>query len=151
MQDDDEKYKKIKEELDEFRRQKQNSKENSKDNLNNQLNLQNNINQNSNNSDKNSNSNKNSNSSNFTNKRDYDEESIIIKDYGNFYQLFIYLSLWFIIVMICGRDAWSRDGIYQGKAQVIIGVVAISISAYLLIRNTFKYFKDNKQKILYLI
>ena len=149
MQDDDEKYKKIKEELDEFRRQKQNSKENSKDNLNNQLNLQNNINQNSNNSDKNSNSNKNSNSSNFTNKRDYDEESIIIKDYGNFYQLFIYLSLWFIIVMICGRDAWSRDGIYQGKAQVIIGVVAISISAYLLIRNTFKYFKDNKQKFIF--
>ena len=149
MQDDDEKYKKIKEELDEFRRQKQNFKENSKDNLNNQLNLQNNINQNSNNSDKNSNSNKNSNSSNFTNKRDYDEESIIIKDYGNFYQLFIYLSLWFIIVMICGRDAWSRDGIYQGKAQVIIGVVAISISAYLLIRNTFKYFKDNKQKFIF--
>ena len=51
--------------------------------------------------------------------------------------------------MICGRDAWSRDGIYQGKAQVIIGVVAISISAYLLIRNTFKYFKDNKQKFIF--
>ena len=82
-------------------------------------------------------------------KRDYDKESIIIKDYGNFYQLFIYLSLWFIIVMICGRDAWSRDGIYQGKAQVIIGVVAISISAYLLVRNTFKYFKDNKQKFIF--
>ena len=83
------------------------------------------------------------------NKRDYDKESIIIKDYGNFYQLFIYLSLWFIIVMICGRDAWNRDGIYQGKAQVIIGVVAISISAYLLVRNTFKYFKDNKQKFIF--
>lgn len=82
-------------------------------------------------------------------KRDYDKKPIIIKDYGNFYQLFIYLSLWFIIVMICGIDAWSRDGIYQGKAQVIIGVVAISISAYLLIRNTFKYFKDNKQKFIF--
>lgn len=82
-------------------------------------------------------------------KRDYDKESIIIKDYGNFYQLFIYLSLWFIIVMICGRDAWSRDGIYQGKAQVIIGVAAMSISAYLLVRNTFKYFKDNKQKFIF--
>ena len=132
--------KKIKEELDKFRRQKQNSKENSKNNLNNQLNLQNNINQNSN---------KNRNSSNFTNKRDYDEEPIIIKDYGNFYQLFIYLSLWFIIVMICGRDAWSRDGIYQGKAQVIIGVVAISISAYLLVKNTLKYFKDDKQRFIF--
>lgn len=82
-------------------------------------------------------------------KRDYDKKPIIIKDYGNFYQLFIYLSLWFIIVMICGRDAWSRDGIYQGKAQVIIGVVAISISAYLLVKNTFKYFKDNKQKFIF--
>ncbi|MCI6642308.1 MULTISPECIES: hypothetical protein [Campylobacter] len=148
MQNDDEKYKKIKEELDKLRRQKQNSKENSRNNLNNQSNLQNNINQNSN-SDKNSNSNKNSNSSNFTNKRDYDKESIIIKDYGNFFNLFVYLSLWSIIVMICGRDAWSRDGIYQGKAQVIIGVAAISISAYLLVRNTFKYFKDNKQKFIF--
>lgn len=82
-------------------------------------------------------------------KRDYDKKPIIIKDYGNFYQLFIYLSLWFIIVMICGRDAWNRDGIYQGKAQVIIGVAAISISAYLLVRNTFKYFKDNKQKFIF--
>lgn len=82
-------------------------------------------------------------------KRDYDKKPIIIKDYGNFYQLFIYLSLWFIIVMICGRDAWSRDGIYQGKAQVIIGVVTISISAYLLVKNTFKYFKDNKQKFIF--
>ena len=171
---DYEKYKKIKEALDRLHRQ-QNSKENSnsqtldnnktinnqnlnlkninlsnsKNNLNNQSNSQNNINQNSNNSDKNSNFNKNRNSSNFTNKRDYDKNPIIIKDYGNFYQLFIYLSLWFIIVMICGRDAWSRDGIYQGKAQVIIGVVAISISAYLLVRNTFKYFKDNKQKFIF--
>ena len=152
---DDEKYKKIKEALDRLHRQ-QNSKENSNsqtlDNnktINNQSNSQNNINQNSNNSDKNSNFNKNRNSSNFTNKRDYDKNPIIIKDYGNFYQLFIYLSLWFIIVMICGRDAWSRDGIYQGKAQVIIGVVAISISAYLLVRNTFKYFKDNKQKFIF--
>ncbi|WP_297573956.1 hypothetical protein [uncultured Campylobacter sp.] len=82
-------------------------------------------------------------------KRDYDKKPIIIKDYGNFYQLFIYLSFWFIVVIICGKDAWNRDGIYQGKAQVIIGVVAISISAYLLIRNTFKYFKDNKQKFIF--
>ena len=83
MQNDDEKYKKIKEALDRLHRQ-QNSKENSKDNLNNQLNLQNNINQNSN-SDKNSNSNKNSNSSKFTNKRDYDKNPIIIDDYSNFF------------------------------------------------------------------
>ena len=84
-----------------------------------------------------------------SNKRDYDKKPIIIKDYGNFYQLFIYLSFWFIVVIICGKDAWNRDGIYQGKAQVIIGVVAISISAYLLVRNTFKYFKDNKQKFIF--
>ena len=110
------------------------NKENSNKNLENDLNLNNSqISHNKTNS----------------HKRDYDKESIIIKDYGNFYQLFIYLSLWFIIVMICGRDAWSRDGIYQGKAQVIIGVVAISISAYLLVRNTFKYFKDNKQKFIF--
>ena len=145
---DDKKYKKIKEELDKLCRQ-QNSKENSKNNLNNQSNLQNNTSQNFKSSSKDLNSNKNSNSSNSINKRDYDKESIIIKDYGNFYQLFIYLSLWFIIVMICGRDAWSRDGIYQGKAQVIIGVAAMSISAYLLVRNTFKYFKDNKQKFIF--
>ncbi len=145
---DDKKYKKIKEELDKLHRQ-QNSKENSKNNLNNQSNLQNNTSQNFKSSSKDLNSNKNSNSSNSINKRDYDKESIIIKDYGNFYQLFIYLSLWFIIVMICGRDAWSRDGIYQGKAQVIIGVAAMSISAYLLVRNTFKYFKDNKQKFIF--
>lgn len=111
-----------------------NNQENSNKNLENDLNLDNS---------------QISNNKINSNKRDYDEEPIIIKDYGNFYQLFIYLSLWFIIVIICGRDAWSRDGIYQGKAQVIIGVVAISISAYLLIRNTFKYFKDNKQKFIF--
>ena len=115
-----------------------NNKENSNKNLKNDLNLDN-----SNLDNSQISSNKNS------NKRDYDKKPIIIKDYGNFYQLFIYLFLWFIIVMICGIDAWSRDGIYQGKAQVIIGVVAISISAYLLIRNTFKYFKDNKQKFIF--
>ena len=123
----------------------------------NSVNLGNNPYENSNNeldglnSDENLNSDNSQISDNKTNlnKRDYDKEPIIIKDYGNFYQLFIYLFLWFIIVMICGRDAWNRDGIYQGKAQVIIGVVAISISAYLLIRNTFKYFKDNKQKFIF--
>ena len=96
---DDEKYKKIKEALDKLHRQKENSKENSnsqtlsnnktvnnqnlnlkninlpnsKDNLNNQSYLQNNAN-------KNLNFNKNNNSSNFTNKRDYDENPIIIYD-----------------------------------------------------------------------
>lgn len=96
---DDEKYKKIKEALDRLHKQKQNSKENSnsqildnnktvnnqnlnlkninlsnsKDNLNNQSYLQNNAN-------KNLNFNKNNNSSNFTNKRDYDENPIIIYD-----------------------------------------------------------------------
>ena len=89
---DDEKYKKIKEALDRLHKQKQNSKENSNsqtlDNnktINNQSNSQNNINQNSNNSYKNSNSNKNRNSSNFTNKRDYDKNPIIIDDYSNFF------------------------------------------------------------------
>lgn len=96
---DDEKYKKIKEALDKLHRQKENSKENSnsqtlsnnktvnnqnlnlkninlpnsKDNLNNQSYFQNNAN-------KNLNFNKNNNSSNFTNKRDYDENPIIIYD-----------------------------------------------------------------------
>ena len=96
---DDEKYKKIKEALDKLHRQKENSKENSnsqtlsnnktvnnqnlnlkninlpnsKDNLNNQSYLQNSAN-------KNLNFNKNNNSSNFTNKRDYDENPIIIYD-----------------------------------------------------------------------
>ncbi|MCI6641097.1 MULTISPECIES: hypothetical protein [Campylobacter] len=101
---DDEKYKKIKEALNKLHKQKQNSKENSnsqilsdnktinnqnsnsknenlkninlpnsKDNLNNQSYLQNNAN-------KNLNFNKNNNSSNFTNKRDYDENPIIIYD-----------------------------------------------------------------------
>ena len=103
---DDEKYKKIKEELDRLHKQKQNSKENlnsqtldnnktinnqnlnlkninlynSKDNLKNQPNLQNNAKQNFKNSDKNSNSDKNNNSSNSINQRDYDENPIIIKD-----------------------------------------------------------------------
>ena len=103
---DDEKYKKIKEELDRLHKQKQNSKENlnsqtldnnktinnqnlnlkninlynSKDNLKNQPNLQNNAKQNFKNSDKNSNSDKNNNSSNSINQRDYDENPIIIYD-----------------------------------------------------------------------
>ena len=170
---DDEKYKKIKEALDKLHKQKQNSKENSnsqilsdnktinnqnsnsknenlkninlsnsKDNLkfNSQSNSQNNINQNLNNSDKNL---------NLTNKRDYDEKPIIIKDYGNFYQLFIYLSFWFIVIIICGKDAWTRDGIYQGKVQVILGVTIMLISAYLLVKNTLKYFKDDKQRFIF--
>ena len=114
---DDEKYKKIKEELDRLHKQKQNSKENlnsqtldnnktinnqnlnlkninlynSKDNLKNQPNLQNNAKQNFKNSDKNSNSDKNNNSSNSINQRDYDKDPIIIKD--NNLNLFLFCGL----------------------------------------------------------
>ncbi|WP_456058353.1 hypothetical protein [Campylobacter hominis] len=103
---DDEKYKKIKEELDRLHKQKQNSKENlnsqtldnnktinnqnlnlkninlsnSKDNLNNQSYLQNNANQNFKNSDNDLNFNKNKSSSNSINQRDYDKNPIVIKD-----------------------------------------------------------------------
>ena len=107
MQNDDEKYKKIKEALDELHKQKQNSKENSKDNLNNQLNLQNNINQNSN-SDKNSNSNKNNNLSNSINQRDYDKEPLIIKDFTNKCKA---MNLIRIIVFLLFKITILRDNI----------------------------------------
>lgn len=70
------------------------------ENLNNS-NFKNNINQNSNNSDKNSNSNKNSNSSNLTNKRDYDKEPIIIKDYKSQVNLIGIFFMILAFIMLC--------------------------------------------------
>ena len=117
---DDEKYKKIKEELDRLHKQKQNSKENSKNNLNNQSNSQNNINQNSNNSDKNSNSNKNSYSSNFANKRDYDKEPLIIQSYEEFFVLIMFMASLILSLII---SCFCKD-LYKGSVIDFDGYIA---------------------------
>ena len=154
MQDDDEKYKKIKEALDRLHRQ-QNSKENSNsqtlDNnktINNQSNSQNNINQNSNNSDKNSNSNKNSNSSKFTNKRDYDKNPIIIDDYSNFFTGTQRLFALMFGIAFCSTFIWLPEAIIIFPIIVFPSIV---LEYYFSIKKSNYTICLKNNKILFLI
>ncbi|MCZ6106233.1 hypothetical protein [Campylobacter ureolyticus] len=119
----------------------------SKENLNNQLNLQNNINQNSNNSEKNSNSNKNSNSSNFTIKRDYDKEPIIIKD--NNLNLFFISSITciFLVLLTWGYFEQSQSFLYTSIIAMISGIAYFR--EYFESANT-RFICFNNSSIIYL-
>ncbi|MSN96591.1 hypothetical protein F1B92_05330 [Campylobacter sp. FMV-PI01] len=84
-----------------------------------------------------------------SNKKDYDKEPIIVKDYGNFYHIFIYISFFVVVIAICGKDAWIRDGIYQGKVQIVTGAIVVFILSFLLIKNSIKYFQKSKQVFIF--
>lgn len=82
-------------------------------------------------------------------QRNYDKKPIVINDKGAFYNLFIYLFIFSIIAIIGGLDAWIREGIYQSKGQVILGVIVGLFSWYMLIKNTIQYFKTGKQNFTF--
>lgn len=82
-------------------------------------------------------------------EHNYDAFQLTIKDYRNFYSLLFYLVILFIAVIIGAEDAWSRDGILRGRLQTIIGIAALLISTFLLIKNTIKYFKQGMQSFTF--
>ena len=93
----------------------------SKDNLNNQSNLQNNTSQNFKSSSKDLNCNKNSNSSNSINKRDYDKEPLVIKDFRKEILFYCFIPAIFYVIL---------NKILFDKGIITFRVISVSHDTY---------------------